>query len=664
MATAVKRANCQLRRFKTARQELDKIVVMSLAVPSSQHAPSARRQSTAALALGASPDERRRAYARARRHTVWVRLFKLMAPMLALGSLGLYAIPSKIKIEPFPGGPVVAIESVSLVDNNLKMQRPSFNGYTADKAFYEVSAATATQSFGLSGKKTTATLGLGTADDVGLEKLQAKVTQLDKSWVTLAAKAGTMRVKAQTMTMTDGIVVQSSAGMTVKLATADVDFASKLMRSDSPVVITMPTGRVQATGLDIDSNARQVVFRSNVVARLVGTGTPPTPSPQPEKRNADAFAALGQQSGPIDITAARLEIRDAEKTATFTGGVVAARPDARLMGDAMIVTYQAREGQGEGAATPATMGSAPADIARMEVIAGVQLEAKDGRNATADRLIYDRPKGTLALIGNVSVTQGPNLLTGGRIDIAIAARHTRVSGPGRVIGHFEQAGEADEPAKPSVKANDPGLGSGSGPVDVEADQLDIYDDRGLAVFRGNVNAQRGDQQIKAGELELAYVAGKDGAATGASRLQRMVARQRVSVKAPNNQIVTGDHMVYEAGSSLITVDGNVVVTRGQNVIKGDKLVIDLANGETRFVGAQPKAAGEGAVAADGTAKPKSGRIRMLITQDGARMLNDGEALASPPPSAAAASEPIRKPQTSKTKAVKKPVKTAPATPEP
>ncbi len=35
-------------------------------------------------------------------------------------------------------------------------------------------------------------------------------------------------------------------------------------------------------------------------------------------------------------------------------------------------------------------------------------------------------------------------------------------------------------------------------------------------------------------------------------------------------------------SQLVTVGGNVVLTQGENVLKGDRLVIDLKTGQSRF----------------------------------------------------------------------------------
>jgi lipopolysaccharide export system protein LptC len=613
---------------------------------------STRESAQSGIVMGATPQERRRAYNRARRHTVLVRLLRWTLPAGAVACLGLYALPNKVRVELVPGGPVLSFDNVSLSSQNLKMTRPHFDGYTPDQAYYEVGAASAVQNFGL-----TATAAPGTTEDVTLEKIEAKLTQPDTSWVKMNASAGVMRIKAQTMRMTGGINVATSQNMTVKLLSADVDFNTKRLASDEAVAIAMPTGTVTATGLDVDVDGKVITFRSGVAARMTGNGTPPQPSSTPSP-GTGAFGALENQSGPIDITAARLEIRDAEKTAVFSGGVVAQRPDSTLTGDTMTVTYANRAGAPQGAA--AFAGSAPADIENLAVTGPVALSAADGRTATADTLRYDRPAGTLALIGNVTVAQAGNVLKGGRIDIDIKARRTKVSGPGRVTGHFEQAA-AELPAKKAARpAAGPvaGIGSGiggagTGPIEVAADQLEVLDERGIATFRGNVIAERGGQQIKAGQLELTYVTAASGAASADSRLKRMEARDRVSVRAPDGQVITGDRMVYEAGASVIAVNGNVVVNNGKSVATVPQLVIDLNTGEVRF----NTGSTAGKKINDG--KTKTGRVQVMIdTSDGEKLLGQAGAPTNAEASASAAQRPAAK--TSQKPAKKSPKPAAPA----
>jgi hypothetical protein len=63
----------------------------------------------------------------------------------------------------------------------------------------------------------------------------------------------------------------------------------------------------------------------------------------------------------------------------------------------------------------------------------------------------------------------------------------------------------------------------------------------------------------------------------------------------------------------VTVGGNVVLTQGKNVLKGDRLVIDLTTGESRFENTGNAATG--------------GRIRALFMpkQEGAKDAKPGDA---------------------------------------
>ncbi len=46
-------------------------------------------------------------------------------------------------------------------------------------------------------------------------------------------------------------------------------------------------------------------------------------------------------------------------------------------------------------------------------------------------------------------------------------------------------------------------------------------------------------------------------------------------------MVTGDTAVVDMATNTITVDGNVVLSQGANVISGAKLVVNLATGRAR-----------------------------------------------------------------------------------
>lgn len=552
-------------------------------------------------AVTAPPLDRRRAFRRARLHTAVVRLCKVTFPICALASFSFYALDPGNKLAISAGGLTGDLE---ISTKDLRMVNPQFDGYTADNAHYVVSAAAAIQQ-------------LGKPDDVALEKIDATIEQADGSTAHLVASAGSFQTKAEILRLFDGVKVTTSSGMQADLATADIFFKDKRLASAAPVSIAMPNGTVKAKGIEILTDAKRVRFLANVVAKLVPQETAPAVAA------AGAAAVLMQGNGPIDIRSATLEIDDTGKTATFAGGVKAVQPEATLTARQMTVTYS-------GNTTPTATGSAgSADILAIEARDGVKIIGSDGRMASGEVTHFDRQAQTVRLVGNVVVQDAGNMLRGGQIDMDLANRLTRVSGPGRVFGRFgPPRGSAGKSKKKPVATgadatgqNLAGLSSDSGPTDIEADRLDVDEAKGLAVFRGKVLAHRGDQEISAGTLEVGFnPAAAGGAATPqSSQLTRMVAKGRVSVKAPNGQVATSDHLLYETTTELITLTGNVVVARGENVVKGDKLVIDLKTGQSRFITADQEVA-------DGSDAPpkKKGRIRMLITQDGMKMLEPGD----------------------------------------
>ena len=87
------------------------------------------------------------------------------------------------------------------------------------------------------------------------------------------------------------------------------------------------------------------------------------------------------------------------------------------------------------------------------------------------------------------------------------------------------------------------------------------------------------------------------------------------ITTDQDQTTTSDWALYDVPTQLVTVGGNVVLMQGKNVLKGDRLVIDLKTGESRFENKGDTAAG--------------GRIRALFVpkQDAkpAMSKSDGQA---------------------------------------
>jgi lipopolysaccharide export system protein LptA len=155
------------------------------------------------------------------------------------------------------------------------------------------------------------------------------------------------------------------------------------------------------------------------------------------------------------------------------------------------------------------------------------------------------------------------------------------------------------------------------PVQIEAATLEVRDKTKTATFSGDVKVVQGDTTMKCQSLVVFYgqevgidrttvttAKSTPGMPQGAQNIRRIEARGGVTV-ITKDQNASGDLGVYDLKTKTITLSGNVVVSQGQNVIHGEKVVVDMTTGNAR-VESSSSNAGVGA----GAAGP--GRVRALI----------------------------------------------------
>jgi lipopolysaccharide export system protein LptA len=131
------------------------------------------------------------------------------------------------------------------------------------------------------------------------------------------------------------------------------------------------------------------------------------------------------------------------------------------------------------------------------------------------------------------------------------------------------------------------------PVNIEAERLEVHDKDKTATFSGKVVVTQGDTTMRCKTLTVFYVGqpGKDDAAkpvaksTGGSeqKIKKLEARGDVVVNQ-NDQIATGDMAIFDMDTNMVTMTGGtsgVVLTQGQNVLRGTKLVVDMTTGYSR-----------------------------------------------------------------------------------
>lgn len=120
------------------------------------------------------------------------------------------------------------------------------------------------------------------------------------------------------------------------------------------------------------------------------------------------------------------------------------------------------------------------------------------------------------------------------------------------------------------------------PIEIEADALEVEDAKQTATFSGNVRVVQGDMRMKSDKVIVHY----DGSSQNGSRISRISATGNVLISSPDQQTASGDWATYTVRSRQIEMGNSVVLRQGENVIRGSRLMVDLASGQARVTGGE------------------------------------------------------------------------------
>jgi lipopolysaccharide export system protein LptA len=115
------------------------------------------------------------------------------------------------------------------------------------------------------------------------------------------------------------------------------------------------------------------------------------------------------------------------------------------------------------------------------------------------------------------------------------------------------------------------------------DSLEWYDDKQLAVARGDALAVRDGKHLKGDVLTATVTRSADGSS---SHISRIDAQGNVLVSS-QDQIARGDAGVYNVDTGIATLTGRVTLTRADNELRGQYAVVDLNNNVSRLLSAPP-----------------------------------------------------------------------------
>ena len=198
--------------------------------------------------LSKGAGNRTQAFARASRHSKWVKFLKFALPAGALAivaGFGLIALQTRLIV------PEIDVASVALEGGKIVMNSPKLNGVTNDNQPYTVEAARALQS-------------ATNIDDVDLEEITAQIPFGKGTTAHLQAPIGHLNNKTQILTLKGGFDLTTSDGMVAKLQNAVFDFDARSLKTECPVDITRAGTHIKADSMTISEGGASVVFEKRV----------------------------------------------------------------------------------------------------------------------------------------------------------------------------------------------------------------------------------------------------------------------------------------------------------------------------------------------------------------------------------------------------------------
>lgn len=610
----------------------------------------AHRGSTAAAHPIALAADRARQFSSARRHTYVVQLLKLVLPSVAVVSAGVYGAAlfatNKIKaIGVDPG-------KITIDPKNLTMEAPKYNGIGKDGSHYVVRAKEAMTDLKQTGP-------------VRLNVIDGEITQQTGVVTKLKANWGTYDQKADVLELYEKIDIDGSTGMKARLTRATVFPKESRIVSNEPVQLENETGNIRSRQMTFNSKERKGTFTDQVHVMLkAAPAKAETADGSQKAKTQSALPGLAANSGePIEIRSERLDFDDGAKTALFRQDVIAKQGDATLQATELDVLYEGKAAI-DGTAPPkpknseAQVDQPQSKLKTIKARGGVTMINKDDRanastldydaasetallkgnvvmtsgnerRATSSEAQFDQKRDTALLTGNVIVQQGKNVLKGQRLFVDRKAGTTRLespAGPGQSAGRintvFYQAENKQGAAKAPAKAAQEAVVSAATavaastspfafktdptkPIDIDADTLDVFDQKRLALFLGNVIAKQGTFIVQTSQMTAHYT-GQAGIASGSpvgaaakgakgesgqgAQLTKVEARKQVIVTGNDGQRATGEWADFDVKANTVKIGGNVFVSEGpegkKNVVygaPGDELHIDMTTGISKFI---------------------------------------------------------------------------------
>jgi lipopolysaccharide export system protein LptA len=128
------------------------------------------------------------------------------------------------------------------------------------------------------------------------------------------------------------------------------------------------------------------------------------------------------------------------------------------------------------------------------------------------------------------------------------------------------------------------------PVRIRAAALEVREKDKQATFSGDVHVINGDTELRCRSLLVFYdddsgsaknTNAADPGPSGEKSIKRIEAKGGVTV-VQKDQNAAGDAAIFSMRENTVTLTGNVVVTRGGTIMRGQRLTVNLTSGVSKM----------------------------------------------------------------------------------
>ncbi|SRR5579883_439316 len=141
------------------------------------------------------------------------------------------------------------------------------------------------------------------------------------------------------------------------------------------------------------------------------------------------------------------------------------------------------------------------------------------------------------------------------------------------------------------------------PISIDADDLQVFESKHQAVFKGNVHAIQDEVHLRCSQLTVSYARTPHGstpplsskkipdesAVSSETSLAEGMTITSLECEGPvtitsEDQVVTGKHASFDNLAQAIRVSGDAKLVKGSNILTGDRILYSLADRVARVEG--------------------------------------------------------------------------------